>query len=894
MSNLYLIDGSGVAYRAFFALDQELQTSTGIPTNAIYGVTKMLIKILKKYIKTNEDAVIFVMDKKTVTYRHKLLEQYKANRPETPKIFKEQIPYILEMVNALGIKTIAEEGVEADDVIATLALKGKEKFKNIYILSSDKDLMQLIDEKIKMLRIGRGITDLIEYDIEKVKERYGFEPKKIQDFLALTGDTADNIPGVKGIGEKTATKLIKEYGTLEEIYKNVRNTTKSIQKKLTEGKDMAFLSKKLVQLITDVELDINWEDYIYRGYTEELEKLLNEFEFKSIIRELGLKEEKKVIVSPEIPEFEDLSKKGKYHLISPDKIDEIISKIKDANPVSFDLETTAVDPYRAEILGIALSTEPGIGYYIDISKLEKKEKLEILKKIWLILKEKDLIGQNLKYDLSIMKVNGFEIKNPYFDTMIAAYLVFPDSRRFNMDDLAKKYLDYETIKYDDIVKKDTLFANTLKDVDPEKVAEYSGEDADITLRLFYVLKPRIYEFQLEKVMEEIENPLIPVLAKMELNGVFFDIPYLKELEKEYKNITKNILNEIQEIAGYSVNPNSPKQIRELLFEKLGIKPKKKTKGGQYSTNAQVLEELKNEHPVIKLILEYRKYQKLLSTYIQAIPKLVNPVTGRVHTSFNQTGAATGRLSSSDPNLQNLPIREVEGEKIRKAVKAEKENYVLMSADYSQIELRVLAHMSQDPILIDSFNKNLDIHKITAAKLFDVPEENVDNKMRQIGKMINFSIIYGVSSYGLAERTGISIEEAGIFIKKYFELYKNVEKYQKEILSNLNKNGYVETLFGRKRFLSKLNLNKNDLRRIAVNTPIQGTASDIMKLAMIKLDKVLPEYAKMILQVHDEIVIELPEDRIEEVSLIVKETMENAVKLDVPLKVDIAVSERWSK
>ncbi|NUU94850.1 DNA polymerase I [Marinitoga sp. 1135] len=894
MSNLYLIDGSGVAYRAFFALDQELQTSTGIPTNAIYGVTKMLIKILKKYIKTNEDAVIFVMDKKTVTYRHKLLEQYKANRPETPKIFKEQIPYILEMVNALGIKIIAEEGVEADDVIATLALKGKEKFKNIYILSSDKDLMQLIDEKIKMLRIGRGITDLIEYDIEKVKERYGFEPKKIQDFLALTGDTADNIPGVKGIGEKTATKLIKEYGTLEEIYKNVRNTTKSIQKKLTEGKDMAFLSKKLVQLITDVELDINWEDYIYRGYTEELEKLLNEFEFKSIIRELGLKEEKKVIVSPEIPEFEDLSKKGKYHLISPDKIDEIISKIKDANPVSFDLETTAVDPYRAEILGIALSTEPGIGYYIDISKLEKKEKLEILKKIWLILKEKDLIGQNLKYDLSIMKVNGFEIKNPYFDTMIAAYLVSPDSRRFNMDDLAKKYLDYETIKYDDIVKKDTLFANTLKDVDPEKVAEYSGEDADITLRLFYVLKPRIYEFQLEKVMEEIENPLIPVLAKMELNGVFFDIPYLKELEKEYKNITKNILNEIQEIAGYSVNPNSPKQIRELLFEKLGIKPKKKTKGGQYSTNAQVLEELKNEHPVIKLILEYRKYQKLLSTYIQAIPKLVNPVTGRVHTSFNQTGAATGRLSSSDPNLQNLPIREVEGEKIRKAVKAEKENYVLMSADYSQIELRVLAHMSQDPILIDSFNKNLDIHKITAAKLFDVPEENVDNKMRQIGKMINFSIIYGVSSYGLAERTGISIEEAGIFIKKYFELYKNVEKYQKEILSNLNKNGYVETLFGRKRFLSKLNLNKNDLRRIAVNTPIQGTASDIMKLAMIKLDKVLPEYAKMILQVHDEIVIELPEDRIEEVSLIVKETMENAVKLDVPLKVDIAVSERWSK
>ncbi len=517
----------------------------------------------------------------------------------------------------------------------------------------------------------------------------------------------------------------------------------------------------------------------------------------------------------------------------------------------------------------------------------------MLRELWEILKDKNLVGQNLKYDLSVMKVNGFELKVPYFDTMIAAYLISPDSRRFNMDDLAKKYLNYETIKYNDVVNE-TLFANTLKDVDSEKVAEYSGEDADITLRLYHVLRPKIYEFELEKVMFEVENPLIPVLVKMELNGVYFDIPYLKELEKEYTQITNNILEEIKNIAGYEINPNSPKQIRELLFEKLGLKPKKKTKGGQYSTNAQVLEEMKNDHPIIQKILDYRKYQKLLSTYIQSIPKLVNKKTRRVHTSFNQTGAATGRLSSSEPNLQNLPIREAEGEKIRKAVKAEKNGYVLLSADYSQIELRVLAHMSKDPVLIESFKNDLDIHTITASKLFDVPENQVDHKMRQIGKMINFSIIYGVSSYGLSERTGVSINDAGIFIKKYFELYKNVEKYQQQILLDLEKNGYVETLFGRKRFLNNLRLNKNDLKRMAINTPIQGTASDIMKIAMIKLNEKLPDYAKMILQVHDEIVLELPQDKVNEISQIVKETMENAVALDVPLKVDINVSERWTK
>ncbi|SHF07362.1 DNA polymerase I [Marinitoga hydrogenitolerans DSM 16785] len=893
MRNLYLIDGSGVAYRAFFALDQNLKTTTGIYTNAIYGVTKMILKILEKYVLKNEDAIIFIMDKKTVTYRHKLLESYKANRPETPKIFIDQIPYILEIVNALGIKTIAEEGYEADDVIATLSLKGQKDFNNIYILSSDKDLMQLVNDKIKMLRIGRGITDIIEYDVNKVQEKYGFGPEKIQDFLALTGDAVDNIPGVKGIGEKTATKLIKEFGSLEEIYKNVRNTTKSIQKKLVEGKEMAFLSKKLVQLVTDVPLDINWNDYIYRGFNDNLEDLLNEFEFKSILRELGLKERKKAIKINDLPEVDDLSSKGSYELLSHNNLKDFLETLKKQDVVSFDLETTSIDPYQADILGIALSFEPKRGYYIDISSETYETKIKILGELWDILKNKNLIGQNLKYDLSIMKNNGFDFKIPYFDTMIAAYLISPDSRRFNMDDLAKKYLNYETIKYNDVVNE-TLFANTLKDVDINTVAEYSGEDADITLRLFHVLRPKIYEFELEKVMFEIENPLIPVLAQMELNGVYFDIPYLKELEKEYTIISNNILKEIKDMAGYEINPNSPKQIRELLFERLGLSPKKKTKGGKFSTNAQVLEEMKNDHPIIQKILDYRKYQKLLSTYIQAIPKLVNKKTKRVHTSFNQTGAATGRLSSSDPNLQNLPIREVEGEKIRKAVKAEKENYVLLSADYSQIELRVLAHMSKDPVLIESFKKNLDIHTITAAKLFDVPENQVDHHMRQIGKMINFSIIYGVSSYGLSERTGVSVNEAGIFIKKYFELYKNVEKYQQQILSDLAKNGYVETLFGRKRFLNNLRLNKNDLKRMAVNTPIQGTASDIMKLAMIKLNAKLPEYAKMILQVHDEIVIELPEEKKEVVSKIVKETMENVIALDVPLRVDINISERWTK
>jgi len=477
--------------------------------------------------------------------------------------------------------------------------------------------------------------------------------------------------------------------------------------------------------------------------------------------------------------------------------------------------------------------------------------------------------------------------------MIAAYLLNPDSRRFNMDDLAKEYLDYKTTKYKEVMGKDIKLL-TLGDIDKKKVVEYAAEDADIAYRLFEVLRPKLEEFELNELFEKIEMSTINVLSEMEMNGVYFDLKELKKLEEEYDKKLNSLMNEMKKIVGYDFNPNSPKQVRELLFENLGLKGKRKTKSGSYSTDADSLEALRDEHPIIEKLLEYRKYQKLLSTYIIAIPKLVNKKTGRVHTSFNQTGTATGRLSSSDPNLQNLPIREEDGERIRSAVKAQRDDYVLLSADYSQIELRVLAHLTNDETLINAFNKGEDIHALTAAAIFGVKIEDVDYNMRRVGKVVNFSLVYGSSPYGLAENLKIPVEDAKDFMNRYFKTYQKVKEYQESSLKVATQKGYVETIFGRKRFLKNITTGKSELKRIVINTPIQGSAADIMKLAMINLYKKLPKEAKLILQVHDEVVIELPKEIVEETKKTVQDCMENAVKLKIPLKVDISVGKNWQK
>ncbi|UYP01036.1 DNA polymerase I [Oceanotoga sp. DSM 15011] len=887
MADLYLIDGSGIAYRAFFAIGNWMSTSDGKPTNAIFGVSRMMLKILNDYIKKDEDSILFVMDKKTKTYRHELLESYKAQRPKAPDEFIAQLPNINEMVENLGINVIAFDKYEADDVIATAAIKYKNDYDNIFIITSDKDMMQLIKENIFILRPEKGTTDIKKYDSKEVENKMGVFPNQIIDLLALMGDSSDNIPGVKGIGIKTAQKLLAEFKTLENIYENIYSVKGATKKKLIENKEMAFLSQKLVKLMLDAPLDFKKEDILYTGYKKELKKFLEKLEFSSLIKELELGS------SNDTENKIDYSKKGTYKELKPENIDELISIMKKNDFICFDTETTSLDPFEAKLLGIAFSFKSFEGFYLNLKNINENEKKNILKKIIPILNEKKVIGQNLKYDISILNRYGYTINNPYFDTMIAAYLINPDSRKFNMDDLAQKYLNYTTKKYKEVMNG-KLFSSTLEDIDEKTVLEYAAEDSDITFRLYEVLSKELHKKDLIKIFTEIEMPIVPILANMELNGVYFDSEDLKKLSTEYQKILNKIEEKMSKFTGEEFNPNSPKQVGELLFEKLGLKGKKKTKSGNYSTDAESLELLKNDHEIISEILEYRKYQKLLSTYINSIPKLINKKTGRVHTSFNQTGTATGRLSSSDPNLQNLPIREPEGEKIRKTIKVQDNNNILISADYSQIELRVLAHISQDEVLLKAYNTNDDIHSITASKIFNVDQKNVDSNMRRIGKMVNFSLVYGSTPYGLSQKLNIPFKDAKLFIDRYFELYKAVEKNQDDSINKAKENGFVETLFGRKRFMKNIRTGSHDLKRITINTPIQGTAADIMKIAMIKLFKNLPDYAKMILQVHDEILIEAPENKKEEIKNILVDCMENSVKLSVPLKVDVSFGKIWNK
>jgi len=900
IGNLYIIDGSGIAYRAFFALGDWMSTSDGLPTNAIYGVTRMLLKLLKTYVKKDEDSIIFVMDKKTTTYRNELLESYKAQRPETPEKYIQQIPYIYEIVEKLCIKVIAMDNYEADDVIASIVKKKKDIYDKVYIITSDKDMMQLVKDNVYILRPEKGISEIILYDAKEVENKMGVPPEKIPDLLALMGDASDNIPGVKGIGEKTAQKLLQEFKSLEDIYNNLDKIKGAVKKKLEEQKDEAFLSKKLVQLMTDAAIEDIYEDeeIVYRGFEKGLKELLVRLEFNSILKELDLAEsennENNTSHKDQGPK-KNYSVKGKYEIFSIKDYKKFFKMIEENEIISVDFETTSLDPYEADLVGVAICVKPFEAYFLNLYKEDKR--WEITEELVNILSKKKIVGQNLKYDVSVLKVNGFNLKELYFDTMIAAYLLNPDSRRFNLDDLAKEYLDYKTTKYKEIMgnnNKSDLKLLTLGDMDKKTVADYAGEDADIAYRLFEVLKPKLEEFDLIPLFEKIEIPTINVLAEMEVNGVYFDLKELKELEEEYNKKLDSLLSEMQRMAGYNFNPNSPKQVGELLYDHLGLKGKRKTKSGSYSTDADSLEALKDDHPIIEKLLEYRKYQKLLSTYIVAIPKLVNKKTGRIHTSFNQTGTATGRLSSSEPNLQNLPIRDEEGERIRKTLKAQKDSYCILSADYSQIELRVLAHITKDPTLIDAFKNDKDVHALTAAAIFGVDLKDVDQNMRRIGKTVNFALIYGSSAYGLSENLGISVEDAKNFINKYFDTYKKVKESQEESLKLAKQNGYVETIFGRKRFLKNIKTSKSELRRIAINAPIQGSAADIMKLAMINLYNELPKEAKLILQVHDEVLIELPEKIANKVAKTVKYCMENAVKLEVPLKVDVTIGKSWQK
>ncbi|AEH50373.1 DNA polymerase I [Pseudothermotoga thermarum] len=892
MAKLFLFDGTGLTYRAYYALDQSLSTSTGIPTNATYGVMRMMIKFLKENVKIG-DCVAFVMDKKTKTYRHEILATYKAQRKPAPDAMIQQIPYIQRAVEALGVKVLAYEGCEADDVIATLAKKGRDIFDEVIIVSGDKDVLQLVDDKIKVFRPTKGISELELFDAKKVKERFGVEPSQIVDLLALIGDSVDNVPGVKGIGEKTAVELVTKYGSIENIKQKIDPNSK-VGKLILSNWEDAEKSKKLVTLMTDLDLKVNWEELIYQGFKkEELAEFLKEMEFASIMKELGIYKTQE-------------EEEGSYQSVtSEEKFLELVEKIKKSQYFVIDLETDSLSPLDAKIVGFSVSLPSKVSYYVPIAhkqgpNIRKELAFEKLKEI-LEDKSAKVVGQNLKYDYSVLRMHGINPVTPHFDVMIAAYLLNPDEKRFSLDELALKFLNYKMISFEEIVKSSSpLFGpTTFADVSVEDATRYSAEDADVTRKLYELFIVKLHEQDLTDVMEKIEVPLIPVLVEMELNGVYIDVDYLRSLSSKYATKMNQLADEIFRLAGEVFNINSPKQIGYILFEKLKIKPKKRTPTGEFSTRADVLEDLIDEHPIVPLILEYRKYQKLKSTYLDVLPQLVHPKTKRVHTSFHQTGTATGRLSSSDPNLQNLPTRHEEGKEIRKAIVPQEKGWWILSADYSQIELRVLAHLSSDERLVQAFLNDEDIHALTASKIFKVDLKEVTPQMRSIGKLVNFSVIYGVSPYGLAQRTGLSYEEAQRFIKEYFELYPQVRSYIEKTINFAREKGYVRTLFGRKREVPQLRSKDNYVRqegeRIAINTPVQGTAADIMKLAMIDVYKKIKENnlkAKMILQVHDELVFEVPEDELEKVKEIVKTSMENVVKLLVPLKVEIEVGQSW--
>ena len=895
-NRLFLFDGTAIVYRAYFAIDVSLTNSKGEPTNALFGTARMLSKFIKEKMETG-DYALFAFDRKEETHRHKMYEDYKATRKAMPDALVSQLSWIPDIVEGFGMKFLSIPGLEADDIIATATTKFKSRVDEVIIVSGDKDILQLVGGNVRVLRFVSGLTDLQEYDEQKVLEVFGFPPSKLHDYLSLVGDTSDNIPGVKGIGEKTAKDLLKKYESIDNIYSSIRQLSPALRRKLVDGKQLMELSRNLVQLVTNADLKLSLDALKYTGLDKnKLRKVFMAMEFSSLIKEFEL--------------YSDASEERKggeleYNLISSDdEFQQFLKKLKKNSLVSIDFETTSLDPHQAEIVGISFSFEEGKGYYLPVGhdtaqwQPASKEVIRVLSDL-LSRPGLKIVGQNLKYDYEIMIKHGIHPIVPYFDTMIGAYLLNPDSRRFNLDDLALKYLGYRTQTFEELMEKNRI-GDDFSKISPMEAAHYSIEDADVALRLYKVLSNKLYETGLDRVMQEIEMKLIPVLADLELNGVFVDTDKLKELSRDYQEKLDSLLKELFELTGERFNPNSPSQVSRVLFERLKLTPPKKTKQGAFSTSADVLESLANEHPVAEKLLEYRKYQKLKSTYLDTLPRLVNPVTGRIHASFHQTGTGTGRLSSSNPNVQNLPIKDDAGKEIRRCIVPQKKGWKIVSADYSQIELRVLAHCSGDEQLIEAFKHEEDIHSLTASRLYGISQDSVTDEMRKVGKMVNFAIIYGISPFGLAKRLKISSKIAENMISNYFSAYPGVRKYIHETIEKAREKGYVTTLFGRRReiphFRTRNKTRIQEGERIAVNTPIQGTAADIMKIAMIKVDELVKEAGLKgfaILQVHDELVFEVPETEVDKICDILRKGMTEGLDLKVPLKIDISIADYWA-
>ena len=904
---LFLLDGMALAYRAYFAfISNPLRNSKGENTSAVYGFTNALIKILEEE-KPEYIAVVF--DTPEPTFRHKKFPAYKATREKMPEDMIPQLPLVKEMSEALGVPVLELPGFEADDIIGTLSVRAAEEKITAYMVTGDKDFMQLISPRIKMYNpLKKGVSlEIIE--AEGVKEKFGVEPANITDMLGLMGDSADNIPGVKGIGEKTAVKLIQSYGSIEKLYEHIDELKGKIKENLIEYKKDAFLSKELATIDTHVPINVDLHK-LKSGKKDqtELMSLLRRMEFTSLIKKFTTSDNDMFSGSGKSGDKRALegsdTMNPNYHLVnSVDELDRLVQQLTKTGSFAFDTETTGIDPMQADLVGMSFSFKDNEAFYVPVNGDIPMN--DVLLKLKPVL-ENDSIkktGQNTKYDVLVMKNCGVQVHGVDFDTMIAAHLINSD-RDINIDALAKEYLEITKIPTSDLIGSGKNQSN-MRDVPLDKISRYACEDADCAAQLKKKLKKKLIETDTAKLFDEIEMPLSHVLADMEFQGVWLDLNILKEMSLEFAKEIEEREKTIFKEAGLHFNMNSPQQLGEVLFDKLQIhkmagieKPKRTGKTKQYATDVRILE-LYKSLPIIDAILAYRQLTKLKSTYIDGLPPLINPKTRRIHTTFSQTIASTGRLSSSNPNFQNIPIRSDMGREIRKAFTPQQKNWVLLSADYSQIELRVMAHLSADKNLIQAFKDDEDIHASTASLVFNVPKDKVTKDLRRKAKDINFGIIYGISPFGLANRIGMSQSDAKDFIQNYFATYPTIKACIDGILEQGRSLGYVTTLFGRRRYLPDL-LSKNFTvrqvaERAATNTPIQGTAAEIIKVAMIDIDRALRKEklkSKMILQVHDELVFEVPADEIDVMKNLVKQKMEQAVTLKTPIKVDVGIGDNW--
>ncbi|WP_294818450.1 DNA polymerase I [uncultured Flavobacterium sp.] len=933
---LFLLDAYALIFRGYYAFIKNPRiNSKGMDTSAIFGFTNSLLDVIKRE-KPDHLAVAF--DKDGSAVRTEMYVDYKANRDATPEAIKVAIPYIQDILKAMHIPVIEEAGCEADDLIGTVAKQAEKQGYQVYMVTPDKDFAQLVSENIFMYRPARLGNGIEIWGVPEVLERFEIErPEQVIDYLGMMGDAVDNIPGLPGVGEKTAKKLLKDFGSMENLLENTHQLKGKLRENIEANKEKGIMSKKLATIITDCNVTFNEADYeLTKPDAEKVEALFNELEFRRMAEQFQK-------LFGEGQEFDNVQSQGysptrtitsgeqQFSLFDDGAADEnalaapgfydtldttdhhyqlvqgnmaigfLLRDLMKQNAVSFDTETTGICALTAELVGLSFSWEKGKGFYVPVPA-DRVQAQEIVDKFIPFFEDENIekVGQNLKYDLEILANYGVTVKGKFFDTMLAHYLINPDMRH-GMDILAETYLKYSPMPIEALIGKKGKGQKSMRDVDLELAKEYAVEDADITLQLKEIFAPKLEQTGTRKLFDEIEVPLMPVLASMETEGINLDVPYLKELSAELSADSRLLEQKIYEAAGQSFNLGSPKQLGEILFDKLKIggTKQKKTKTGQYATGEEVLSYLALTNPIVQDILEWRQLVKLQNTYVDALPLQVEPKTGRVHTDYMQAVAATGRLSSNNPNLQNIPIRTERGRQIRKAFIARNEEHTILSADYSQIELRIIAALSGDPEMVKAFQNKEDIHASTAAKVFNVPLAEVTREQRSHAKTVNFGIVYGVSAFGLSNQTSLSRSESKDLIDAYYQTYPTLKQYINDQVETARERGYVQTISGRRRYLKDINSQNQVVRgaaeRNAVNAPIQGSAADIIKIAMINIQKRLVSEnftSKMLLQVHDELVFDVHNSEMERIKPLIKEEMENAFVLDVPLEVDMGTGMNW--